>query len=266
MKTLLSPHDNMAYSPTERAMLDRLMESDAVSDDYTLCLLPISAMIDRTGVLATQTEMNRIDAGGKKLFVCDHVLAEQMLLDAQSIVATPYATIGDRFISIPHLTNDVDVSKKKAERSMLFSFFGSVGSNEVRRGLAILYPNNCINSDLLGLDEAAYAERYYETLGDSEFSLCPRNERISSARIFDSMAMGAIPIIIADGYKPPMHTVIDWPSISITVRSGNVGKLGQSILQSFSKEKIASMRKRMGDVYEEYFSPEHLERSITLAL
>ncbi len=266
MKTLLIPHIKSAYTPTERVMLDRLMESDAVSDDYTLCLLPLSSMINDIGVIATRSEVSRIDTGGKKLFVCDHVLASQVAGDAESIVATPYATIGDGLISMPHLTSDVDVSKKKADRSKLFSFFGPIESNEIKRGLTVLYPNNCIDSEVLGLDEKAYMDRYIETLGDSEFSLCPRGYEISSPRIFDSMAMGAIPVIIADGYKPPMYPAIDWSSISITVKSGNINRLGQSLLQSFSKEKISDMRKRMSDTYEEYFTPEHFERSISLML
>ena len=78
--------------------------------------------------------------------------------------------------------------------------------------------------------------------------------------------MGSIPIIIADGYKPPLQTKIDWPSISITIQENQLSKLGAWLQHRFPKGKIRDMRLRMQEVYEEYLSPARFERSIELGL
>jgi hypothetical protein len=258
--------------PTEETMFHRLLESNVLSDEYTLCALPLTHMINTLGVPGTQAEIDKVHVEGKKLFVCQHILTERLKFDKDSIVATPHATIGSGYISIPHFPVCVDKSKMKEERSMLFSFMGSIQTHEIRRGLTILYPKNCFDSGhLWGLDPSipnkqAHRERYTEMLGDSEFSMCPRGTGISSVRLFESMAMGAIPIIIADGYKPPLHTKVDWSQISISVPSNRISKIGQSLTQSFTKDKIRAMRTRMTEAYEEYFSPERFERSIELML
>lgn len=258
--------------PTEETMFKRLKESNVLSDEYTLCALPLTHMINTIGVQGAQAEIDKMKMEGKKVFVCQHILTERLRFDEDSVVATPHATIGSKYLSIPHYPVCVDKSKIKENRTMLFSFVGSIQTHEIRRGLTIIYPKNCFDSGYLwGLDPAipnkdAHREKYIEMLGDSEFSLCPRGTGISSVRLFESMAMGAIPVIIADGYKPPMHTVIDWSTISISVPSNRISKIGQSLQQSFSKEKINEMRKRMTAAYEEYFSPERFERSIELML
>jgi hypothetical protein len=258
--------------PTEETMFKRLVDSNVISDEYTLCALPLAHMINRLNVHGAQIEIDKIKVEGKKLFVCQHILVDRLKFDKDSVVATPHASIGGNFISIPHYPVNVDKAKIKEERSTLFSFMGSIQTHEIRRGLTILYPHNCFDSGhLWGLDPSipnkqTLNDKYIEMLGDSHFSLCPRGTGISSVRLFESMAMGAIPVIIADGYKPPLHTIVDWNEIAVFVKPGQISRIDMVLQQSFSEDKIKAMREKMMDVYQRLFSPENFEKSIELAI
>ena len=272
MKYLSSPYPFDSFIPTEETMFKKLLETNFISDEYTLCGLPLTHMINKSGVPFAQSEIDKVRIDGKKVFVCQHILVDKLRFDEHSIVATPHAMAASGFISIPHFPVNIDKSKMKEERSMLFSFMGSTKTHEIRRGLTILYPMNCFDSGFMwGLDPSipnkqAVTDRYVEMLGDSEFSLCPRGTGISSVRLFESMAMGSIPVIIADGYKLPLQNKIDWASISIQARQNQLSKIGQVLQQNYDKPKIEEMRKAMLDVYDEFLSPENFHKSIELAI
>ncbi|MDH4390032.1 MAG: exostosin family protein [Aquabacterium sp.] len=50
---------------------------------------------------------------------------------------------------------------------------------------------------------AAAAQRYNEVLSDSVFSLCPEGAGPNTLRIWESLAVGAIPVVIAKDWVPP---------------------------------------------------------------
>ena len=51
--------------------------------------------------------------------------------------------------------------------------------------------------------ERAATRQYNEVLSDSVFSLCPEGAGPNTLRIWESLAVGAIPVILADGWVPP---------------------------------------------------------------
>ena len=72
------------------------------------------------------------------------------------------------------------------------------------------------------LQLAAATQRYNEVLSDSVFSLCPEGAGPNTLRIWESLAVGAIPVVIDSGWRPaalgagntksPLHDCcIFWP-------------------------------------------------------
>ena len=257
---------------TEETMFKRLLDSNALDDTYTLCVIPLAHIINTLGVGEAQKEIDKVKAKGKKLFVCQHILVNQLKFDADSIVCTPHASLNGSYISIPHFPVNIDTSILREKRTRLFSFMGSTQTHEIRRGLTVLYPNNCFDSGALwALDPSLknkdeLRKNYIELLADSDFSLCPRGTGISSVRLFESMAMGAIPVIIADGYQPPLPKIIDWSKVSIRVKSNQISKIGSMLQESFGEDKIQKMRELVMSTYNEFLSPENFEKSIILSL
>jgi len=53
------------------------------------------------------------------------------------------------------------------------------------------------------ISTAQSTKRYNEVLSESIFSLCPEGAGPNTLRIWESMAVGAIPVVIADRWRPP---------------------------------------------------------------
>ncbi len=259
-------------------MFMRLREhADLLSNKYVVVEMPLTHMINQIGIVATQSEIDRVileysDQSSILLFVCQHILVSQLRFNETSIVCTPHATVNDNFISIPHYPLNINVDHKRPTRSRLFSFFGSTTTHESRRGLVILYPNDCFDTQHhWGLDKKLQAEegfihQYTELLGDSRFSLCPRGTGVSSVRLFESAAMGAIPVIIANGYKPPLSNILKWEEFSLILRENRISKLNEEIRTKLEFFDENVMREKLEHVYNEYLCPNKFHLSITEAI
>ncbi|CAM6105316.1 unnamed protein product [Calypogeia fissa] len=78
----------------------------------------------------------------------------------------------------------------------------------------------------------------------SKFCLAPLGWAPWSPRIVESVLYGCVPVIIADNIALPYSNVIDWPSISITVRERDVGKLDQ-ILRHVAATNLSTIQENL---------------------
>ena len=62
--------------------------------------------------------------------------------------------------------------------------------------------------------------RLMEGMRESTFCLVPRGDTPSSRRVFDAVAAGCIPVLIADDYTPPFEE-LDWSGFSVRFDLGN---------------------------------------------
>lgn len=60
--------------------------------------------------------------------------------------------------------------------------------------------------------------RYNEILSDSVFSLCPAGTGPNTIRLWESMAVGSIPVVFSDTWVPPTALGFDWDSLAIFVK------------------------------------------------
>ena len=84
--------------------------------------------------------------------------------------------------------------------------------------------------DILNVDKVrehsfGYARNFstrllMEGMRQSTFCLVPRGDTPSSRRVFDAVAAGCIPVLIANDYTPPFEE-LDWPSFSVRLDLGN---------------------------------------------
>lgn len=267
MKSVSYPYGLDPYIPTEETMFKKLEENSTLDDSWTLHKLPLANMINKIGAPATQGIINELDPKEKKIFVCQHILVDRLSFDENSIIASPHASFSNNVISIPHYP--VNASKQESERTKLFGFLGSVSTHSTRKGIVKLFPNNCKDSGVhWGLEISLgkeFSNTYTDELARCHFALCPRGTGISSVRLFEAMAMGTIPVIIADGYRPPLSDFINWNEISIQVPENKIKHI-PSILEKFSTQDIENMRQKVKNVYSEYLSPENFHKSILVLI
>ena len=57
--------------------------------------------------------------------------------------------------------------------------------------------------------------RYMRLMRDSKFCLHVRGTRVQSPRLIEGMLFGCVPVILADGYAPPLSWLFDWSKFSV---------------------------------------------------
>lgn len=78
------------------------------------------------------------------------------------------------------------------------------------------------------------------------FCLCPLGWAPWSPRLVESVALGCVPVIIADGIRLPFPDAVNWPQISLTVAEKDVGKLGM-ILGHVAATNLTTIQRNLRD-------------------
>ncbi|KAF5772679.1 putative xylogalacturonan beta-1,3-xylosyltransferase [Helianthus annuus] len=102
-----------------------------------------------------------------------------------------------------------------------------------------------------GNDRRFYLKRhrfagYQSEIVRSVFCLCPLGWAPWSPRLVESVALGCVPVIIADGIQLPFESTIPWSEISLTVRENDVAKLG-SMLDDVATTNLSVIQRNLWD-------------------
>jgi hypothetical protein len=157
----------------------------------------------------------------------------------------------------------------------LFSFMGAVRNAPVRQRLASLRHARSFFQNTTGdfdrvlhqtmnrRERLDYDRRYAELIKASKFILCPRGLSASSVRLFETMRMGRVPVILSDDWiAPPGPT---WEEFAIRIPEKDVGGIPQ-LLEKREPAAVA-MGERARKEWENWFSDEVLfHRLVELCL
>lgn len=165
--------------------------------------------------------------------------------DVDNIVIPPY-------ISSESIRTTLEKSPARGQRD-IFAFF---------RGKMELHPKNVsgryyskrvrtvIWRSYNG-DQKFYLKRerfagYQSEIARSIFCLCPLGWAPWSPRLVESVVLGCVPVIIADGIRLPFPSAVKWPEISITVAEKDVRKLG-AILEHVAATNLSAIQRNLMD-------------------
>ncbi|KAK6163422.1 hypothetical protein DH2020_000286 [Rehmannia glutinosa] len=87
---------------------------------------------------------------------------------------------------------------------------------------------------------------YQSEIVRSTFCLCPLGWAPWSPRLVEAVALGCVPVIIADGIRLPFPSAVPWPEISLTVAEADVDKLGK-ILEHVASTNLTSIQRNIWD-------------------
>jgi hypothetical protein len=148
----------------------------------------------------------------------------------------------------------------------LFSFMGSIRNAPVRSKLATLsHPRSFFQNTMEDFDRVLhgkmdtrerldYDRRYAELTKASKFVLCPRGLSASSIRLFETMRMGRVPVILSDDWIPPLGPL--WEKFSIQVVERDFAQVPH-LLEKREAEAVA-MGNLAREEWEQWFSDEVL--------
>tara|TARA_R100000664_G_scaffold34234_1_gene55434 strand:+ start:1922 stop:2734 length:813 start_codon:yes stop_codon:yes gene_type:complete len=182
-------------------------------NNFNYVNIPLAQTINKYGIHVAQQAIDDIEKkyNGVKKFVCQHILVNKLNF-YDNIVFTPHAIFSDNRICIPHYNNffdrkdAIDYNKRKYKTS----FIGSSSTHNIRKELFELNNNNDIIVRDTGNwfyekpsnDRGKYSNKFKEYLLSSKLSLCPQGTGPSTIRLYESMAVGSIPIIFNDVKVP----------------------------------------------------------------
>lgn len=156
----------------------------------------------------------------------------------------------------PYVSEGVGLSVPK---KYLFSFIGTSRTHAVRREMIKFLKDNTRgyledtfekNSWELNEEEKdSYFFRYVDISKKSKFILCPRGIGPSSYRLYESLKMGLVPVIISDEWREP--TGINWSNFSIRIKEAEVSNLS-NILTEREKD-YEELSQRAFEAYNRYF-------------
>lgn len=193
------------------------------------------------------------DFSAQRAFRGVYASASNSILNFNRILSTSYTIFSDS-LKNPYITTQIE---PLIERKHFISFLGR-NSHRIRNEVFnmkffrndIVIRNTSNDFDLFTGKSSDYGLKvYYETLINSKFSLCPRGVGLNSIRLFESMKMGVVPIIISDNFMLPKGPV--WKNFSIVIKEKNIASLEQIALEYESDYyKMGSLAKI---AYDDFF-------------
>jgi hypothetical protein len=146
----------------------------------------------------------------------------------------------------------------------LFSFMGAVRNAPIREKLASLHhPRSLFQDTTADFDRVLlrkmdprerldYHRRYADLIRTTKFNLCPRGLSTSSIRVFETMSMGRVPVILSDGWIPPRGP--SWEDFAIQVPEREFARIPR-LLEEREAEAV-DMGERARREWERWFSDE----------
>jgi hypothetical protein len=143
-------------------------------------------------------------------------------------------------------------------RRWLYSFLGEANSQVRLALLARVHPDGLIRNTtgmrLWQMEPGPTRDRfmmeYVEAILDSQFVLCPAGFGPATYRLFETMEMGRVPVILSDEWVPPHGP--RWDEFSVWIPECRVGELSD-ILSNYSDrhEVMGQLARR---AWEQWFA------------
>lgn len=197
--------------------------------------------------------------GGRKLFVINYEDVPPGVFPGlySSLESSNYD--GSLHLSWPHLRLpnelvEMHENQQEVENTYLFSFSGSC-SHSIRKKLFSMYSGS--NGRYMVREitrwynhEPDEKASYVDEISRSMFVLCPRGIASYSHRIVETMALGRVPVIIADNWVP---FSIDHDNYYVRIKESDVGRIDEILQSHLSSYK--PIRESVRFVYNSYFAP-----------
>jgi hypothetical protein len=103
---------------------------------------------------------------------------------------------------------------------------------------------------------------FRDILNESIFSLCPRGYGPTSFRLYESIQVGSIPIIISDVDWLPFKQYINWNKLSVIVDPKDIKNIPKIVDELIDSKEYIKMLEYGKYCYNEYFSEEGIAKTL----
>ena len=98
---------------------------------------------------------------------------------------------------------------------------------------------------------------FYQNINHTDYTLCIRGTGNFSARFYETLALGRIPIFINTDCILPFNNLIDWKKHVIWIEQNEISNITSKILEfhsHLSKDSFDNIQKNNRLLWEKYFS------------
>ncbi|WP_420450774.1 exostosin domain-containing protein [Ilumatobacter sp.] len=100
--------------------------------------------------------------------------------------------------------------------------------------------------------------QYVDNLRQSDYSLCIRGSGNYSYRLYETLALGRIPIIVDTDLALPARDVIDWPDVGVWVDHDDLDHIGDILTEfhaSLDRRRFEELQLRARRIWVQHLSP-----------
>ena len=213
---------------------------------------------DKVSITDMQREINTLDQNGSYFTICQHDDAPMNPIPANTFVFSAGGNVtGSNVVPIPLICGPLARQEPK-EKTILASFVGSE-THDVRNKMIEAVKNE---SDFYistkGWEQEIKIDQFtdfVESSLKSKFVLCPRGYGATSFRLYEAMALGAVPVYVSDRYWLPWQHELSWHEFCLIIPVDNVQNL-PNILRSIPDEMYNNMQRKIKEIYNNYFTLE----------
>ncbi|KAG9441726.1 hypothetical protein H6P81_017580 [Aristolochia fimbriata] len=163
--------------------------------------------------------------------------------DVENVVIPPY-------VSPASVRRTLDRAPRCAERDIWVFFRGKMEVHP--KNISGRFYSKCVRTEIwrrYGRREGFYIKRkryagYQTEIARSVFCLCPLGWAPWSPRLVEAVALGCVPVIVADGIRLPFPASVPWPEISLRVPERDVQRLDR-ILRRVAETNLTLIQRNL---------------------
>jgi hypothetical protein len=111
------------------------------------------------------------------------------------------------------------------------------------------------NPKLMAVSGEEARAQFLDNIQRNDFVLCPRGDANMSTRLYETLSLGRIPVIIDTDKVLPLENQVDYSQFSLRVSYKDIARLGDIVADLYDKltdEEFVMMQKRAREVFEKY--------------
>jgi len=165
-------------------------------------------------------------------------------------------------IPIPLLVPSLQRDFAPRERPWRVSFVGRVNKATNRTGARSAMLRAFRGHKEFKEHRVCGRQQYCDILRGSEFVLCPRGYGPTSFRLYETLTLGSIPVVIHNDVKwLPYTDVLDWSTFAVVAHVGELSSLPER-LAAIDSTAAQRMRTAARDVFDDYFTIKGLVQQV----
>tara|TARA_R100001082_G_C4355850_1_gene156846 strand:- start:735 stop:1619 length:885 start_codon:yes stop_codon:yes gene_type:complete len=215
---------------------------------------------EKVNMLQMQVQLNTIDPNGSYFTVCQHDDAPMHSIPHNTVIFSAGGRVKTRMtVPTPLICGRIPNQTKRTKK-YLASFVGS-NTHPIRQKMIDAMDGKTgvkINAEGWNMDvsDDRFTD-FIETSLESRFVLCPRGYGPSSFRLYEAMQLDAVPVYVSDDLWIPWQHDVNWEEISVLVSDapGEINSLYER-LQAITEDEYDTMKSKLKEVYEKYFTLE----------